>query len=447
MPDLETSFPEPPRPQPTGRLIVTFDPGRDVAEARNIIQNQAGIRALDIRELGDRPLDPPSPGGAEGGFVFSRFGVAVIETGGDTSIRAASLATVDGVRSVRPEFYLFAISELERRYADWVRAGLALLIEGGPRGSDVVPAATRMRTRPARAGEPGVYADTDRWTWGLAAVGANQSPLTGKGVRAAILDTGLDLEHPDFKGRPIVARSFVPDGTVMDVQGHGTHTAGTLAGPSVSKIGRRYGVAPDVSLHIGKVLDDGGSGTEADILRAVNWAIDSKCAVISMSLGRPTQLDEAPDPLYEEVGSAALREGCLIVAAAGNESARSFGYVAPVGAPANSPSIMAVAAVDPRLAVAPFSCGGLAGRGGEVDISGPGTLVYSSFPRPRLARPLQGTSMACPHVAGVAALLAETDPGLRGRRLWDRLIELSREIGPTRDYGSGLVQVPPSVGA
>jgi subtilisin family serine protease len=81
-----------------------------------------------------------------------------------------------------------------------------------------------------------------------------------------------------------------------------------------------------------------------------------------MSLGRPTSPGEKPDPLYEEVGMAALREGCLIIAAAGNESARDFGFIAPVGAPANSSSIMAVAAVDPNMQVAPFSCGGLNGE-------------------------------------------------------------------------------------
>jgi subtilisin len=174
----------------------------------------------------------------------------------------------------------------------------------------------------------------------------------------------------------------------------------------------------------------------------MNWAIDQKCVAISMSLGRPTFPGEKPDPLYEEVGLAALREGSIIIAAAGNESARDFGFIAPVGAPANAPSIMAVAAIDPNLKVAPFSCGGLTFGGGEVNISGPGVSVYSSSPRPQLSRLLPGTSMACPHVTGIAALWAESDPTLRGQSLWDALERSAREIGSFRDYGRGLTQAP-----
>jgi subtilisin family serine protease len=118
---------------------------------------------------------------------------------------------------------------------------------------------------------------------------------------------------------------------------------------------------------------------EGDILRGINWAIDQKCAIISMSLGRPVALGEGPDPTYEEVGAAALSEGSLIVAAAGNESARDFNFIAPVGAPANSPSIMAVAAVDPKLIVGSFSCGGVNPEGGEVNICAPGGFSTIAF--------------------------------------------------------------------
>jgi subtilisin len=336
---------------------------------------------------------------------------------------------------------MFAINDLAGRYDKWVRDGLALL-------TDTVTSAARS-ARGLVVPDFGVaasapFADTDQFTWGLAAIGANTSDFTGRGIRVAVLDTGLDTDHPDFKGREIVPRSFVDgnDLDIHDVQGHGTHTAGTIAGPKVSKIGRRYGVAPDVELHVGKVLNDNGSGREGDILNGMNWAIDQKCVAISMSLGRPTFEGEKSDPLYEEVGTAALDEGCMIIAAAGNESARDFGFIAPVGAPANSSSIFAVAAIDPTLKVAPFSCGGINPGGGEVNVSGPGVSVYSSFPRPQSSRVLQGTSMACPHVAGLAALWAESDPSLRGRRLWDALVESTRRLGAERDFGAGLARVP-----
>jgi subtilisin family serine protease len=98
------------------------------------------------------------------------------------------------------------------------------------------------------------------------------------------------------------------------------------------------------------------------------------------------------------------------------------------------------------MKIAPFSCGGVNKGGGEVDISGPGVSVYSAFPRPRMSRLLQGTSMACPHVAGIAALWAESDPSLTGLRLWEALRRSAKELGTVRDFGSGLMQAPDMVG-
>jgi subtilisin family serine protease len=133
----------------------------------------------------------------------------------------------------------------------------------------------------------------------------------------------------------------------------------------------------------------------------------------------------------------------LIVAAAGNDSHRPSRYIAPVGWPAAAASIMAVAAVDSDLQVASFSNGGINPRGGGVDIAGPGVSVFSSFPMPERYKRLMGTSMATPHVAGVAALWAQSDPGLRGQTLWRALERSALEIGlPKRDVGAGLVQAP-----
>jgi hypothetical protein len=433
-------FPDPPRPQPTGRYLVLFQPDADTSSIAKTVEDSTGAKAIDSRDFGTTSTALDNALSQGNAVVIDRFKVAVIPKVENARARMATLQAAEGVRQTRPEFFMFAIQELEQRYADWVRQGLQLLAEGAVSRAALGRAGTREASFMGASS-----ADTDEYTWGLAAVGAHRSAFTGRGVRIAVLDTGLDLGHPDFEGRPVNAKSFITgedEQDVHDVQGHGTHTAGTIAGPNPSNMGRRYGVAPEVELHVGKVLNDDGSGTEADILNGINWAIDQKCVAISMSLGRPTFPGEKPDPLYEEVGMAALREGSLIIAAAGNESARDFGFIAPVGAPANSSSIMAVAAVDPNMQVAPFSCGGLTGNGGEVNISGPGVSVYSSFPRPRLSRLLQGTSMACPHVAGIAALWAEADSSLRGRRLWEALERSTREIGLFRDFGRGLVQAP-----
>lgn len=430
------ALPEPLRPQPTGRLLVRLQPGVSIKQANKSFSNAMGIRAVGIREFG--PAAAAMSDDADTAMVIEDFNVAIMPAaeGENTAARMSSLKTLDCVMDARQEFFLFAINALTQRYSAWVREGLQILSEGSPS----IAANGLALMEASVAAEK--FADTDAFTWGLLAVGADRTRYTGRGIRVAVLDTGFDLRHPDFEGREITSQSFV-GGSAQDVQGHGTHCAGTILGPRQPTTGRRYGVAPDAELYVGKVLNDSGSGREGDILLGMRWAMHQKCAVISMSLGRPTLPGEKPDPLYEEAGTAALRAGSLIVAAAGNESRRELGFIAPVGAPANAKSIMAVAAVDANMDLAYFSCGGVNGNGGEVNIAGPGVAVYSSAPRPRLTRTLDGTSMACPHVAGVAALWAESDATLRGQALRDAVEGSVRKLKwPPRDVGKGLVQVP-----
>jgi subtilisin len=205
----------------------------------------------------------------------------------------------------------------------------------------------------------------------------------------------------------------------------------------------RFGIAPEASLFVGKILSNKGFGAERDILRGMQWAIDNQCDVISMSLGSVVAEGGKASVLYERIGRAALDKNCLVIAAAGNESSRDFGFIAPVDSPANASTIMAVGALDPKFKIAHFSNGGINGDGGEIDLVGPGVAIFSSVPAPRLFRTMSGTSMACPHVAGIAALWAETNPVLRGKQLWDVLIENARPLPhPKRDAGAGLVQAP-----
>jgi subtilisin family serine protease len=287
------------------------------------------------------------------------------------------------------------------------------------------------------------WADDGQESWGISATGADQSRYTGAGVKLAVLDTGIDLAHPDFVSRQITHASFVPGETVDDIQGHGTHCAGMAAAGSPTAVNvPRYGVAPDAELFIAKVLNNRGTGRQLDIIAGIQWALENGCDIISMSLGRAAGPQEPFDPRYEDIAAEALAEGCLIVAATGNDSARRYRYVAPVGSPANAPSIMAVAAIEADGQVAPYSNGGVGT--GRVDMAAPGSDVFSSVPRPQLYRRLSGTSMACPHVAGVAALWAESDPYLRGQKLWDQLIAAAAPLAgqSTIDIGAGLVKVP-----
>ena len=194
------------------------------------------------------------------------------------------------------------------------------------------------------------------------------------------------------------------------------------------------------AIFAGKVLSNGGSGSDGGILAGIDWAITQGCQVISMSLGADVPRVHPP---YTAAGRRALDKGTLIVAAAGNNAMRTdlkFGFV---GAPANSPYIVAVGALNQQLDVAFFSARTLPDvLGGQVDVAGPGYQVYSSWPMPTRYRAISGTSMATPHVSGLAALWAEAT-GYRGQALWSLLTQNGRRLlAPSLDVGSGLVLAP-----
>jgi len=279
-------------------------------------------------------------------------------------------------------------------------------------------------------------------TWGLQATRVSLSRFSGRGVRVAILDSGLDLHHPDFARRTIVSASFVTDDSVNDTNGHGTYCAGVACGPVSPWQGPRYGVASGADLYIGKIVDENGSGADGNMLAGIDWAVRRGCAVISLSVGTAVAPGESHSRVFEQVAARALAGGTLIVGAAGNTSLRPD-CIAPVDHPANCPSIVAVTAVDSHLQIAPFSCGGVDQDGGVVDLAAPGVAVRSAWPQPALYRSSSGTSMASPYVAGIAALMVEADPSLRGRELRDRLRRAARPLAlPARDVGAGLVQAP-----
>ncbi|MFD9736230.1 S8 family serine peptidase [Umezawaea sp. NPDC059074] len=282
--------------------------------------------------------------------------------------------------------------------------------------------------------------DESVFTWGLQAIGANLSTATGRGIRVAVLDTGFTVAHADFVGRTVTTSSFITGETVDDAHGHGTHCIGTSCGPRRPASGPGYGVAYEAEIYAGKVLSNAGSGSDGGILAGIEWAIANGCAVVSMSLGATVRPGTPYSTIFEQAAARALAKGTLIVAASGNDSRRP-GTVAPTGHPANCPSIMAVGAVDVGRAIAFFSCGTV-DTIGAVDVVAPGVDVYSSWNAAPGTKRLQGTSMATPHVAGVAALMAEKY-GARGFELWARLAQTARRLPlPSTDVGAGLVQAP-----
>jgi subtilisin family serine protease len=400
----------PRRAPPTGRHIVLLRDGLGRRGAQTLYQ-LAGLRVgvSSDNEGRRRAAQHVAPGE---GMLFHRTGAALVHADPD---QLAALGTQAGQELVHiePERVVHAIH-----------------VEGG-----CTPSGTPAAARIAPLNE-----SLD--TWGRQTAGVTVSRFTGRGIRVAILDTGLDLRHPDFLARSIVSESFVPGVGVDDGNGHGTYCAGVACGPAAPAQSPRYGVAADADLYIGKVIADNGSGTDGSILAGIDWAVRNGCAVVSLSVGSPVAPQEPYSAIYEQVAQRALAAGTLIMAAAGNDSLRPD-EIAPVDHPANCPSILAIAALDVYLRIAPFSCGGINAGGGEVDLAAPGVGIRSAWPHPDLYRTDSGTSMAVPFAAGIAALLAEANPTIRGRDLHALLTRSAQALPlPTRDVGAGLTLAP-----
>lgn len=379
--------------EPLGRYVVVLDCPSDDADA--VIRRWVGGGVARSSDFG---VDPPVwPAGGDS-LLLDRLGIAIVRPDPDRAMAMAA-ERIEGVVSVEPEVAVYATGD----------------------GSG------------AGAAEQGL-------TWGLRAIGAGAATARGAGIKVAVLDTGVALDHPELAGRIDLTASFIEGETVTDGNGHGTHCAGTIGGADAPD-GLRYGVAPEVRLMIGKVLSDEGRGGTGSVLAGINWAIENGADIVSMSLGSPASEERPFSPAYEQAARIALENGTLMVAAAGNDSERPE-KLAPVGDPASCPSVVAVAALDRDLAVAAFSNAGLRGEGAEIDLAAPGVDIFSAWPAPDLHRRISGTSMATPHVAGAAALHASAR-GLRGRPLWDALVAGARNLDlPARDVGAGLVRCP-----
>ncbi|TFD53948.1 peptidase S8 [Cryobacterium frigoriphilum] len=411
----------------TGRFIVVFDEseGDPTATLRN-----AGLgNVANSRDFTDQSVDPLEVENADA-TIFSELGIAVVTADrGQARSFAHSAEDRGTIQSISPEL----VHHILKRQGTQTSPGQ------GSQEQDMQQAGLQTGTRSGFGANPLAFQDTPQFTWGLQATDVPSSPWSGRGIRVAVLDTGFDSTHPDFAGRQITTQSFIPNEQAQDGHGHGTHCIGTSTGTNAPASGPRYGIAYGAEIFVGKVLSNAGSGSDGGIIAGINWAVANKVPIISMSLGANVSQVHPP---YTAAGRRALNKGSLIIAAAGNNAARSQGNFGFVGAPANSPHILAVAALEQSLDVANFSARTLAIRGGQVDIAGPGFRVLSSWLMPAKYNTISGTSMATPHIAGLAALWAEAT-GFRGRELWATLVqEGQRLLAPSVDVGSGLGLAP-----
>ncbi len=413
----------------TGRYIVTFKEGAAEEGVASLGAKGMGMRVADARDFEEESVSFEAVGDADA-VTFPEIGVALIGSAAAeerSMTMAAEIASDSPIEVIEPEHFVFSEQILNTAYAVQAQAGsvnlrsLARILEAIAKEAEGTGFDQQFETE-----EDAMVLGA---TWGLNACRVPQSSRSGAGIRVAILDTGLDLGHPDFAGRTIFTNQFVGQ-PVQDLNGHGTHVTGTACGTKTPPgTTPRYGIGHQSIIFVGKVLTNSGSGTQAGVLAGMNWAIANRCPVISMSLGAQVPVNAA----YTAAGQAALNNGCLIIAAAGNAGSGVF-----TGAPANSPTIVAVASLDPNLNPSSFSCSG------KIEIAGPGRDVFSSFPRPTLYKILSGTSMATPHVSGCAALLAQTSAAMRGITLRNRLLALARPLPfPPARVGRGLVQAIP----
>lgn len=277
--------------------------------------------------------------------------------------------------------------------------------------------------------------------WGLGMIKAREAwhISKGEGAKILILDSGVDRSHPAFEGQIFDAKNFVsgseapsPD-PAFDSVGHGTHVAGTALGKELPN--GFSGVAPKAKLLMARVCDETGCSS-ADMIAGIEWGIAQKVQVLNMSFG-----DENQTKLEKEAVAKAEAAGVMVIAATGNDGVGQIYY------PANYQTSYAVGAVDREGKIAEFS-----NYGKGLNIMAPGTDILSSVPVGSKCGNgkadyclYEGTSMASPHVAGVAALVRATNPNLTPKQVRKLLTETAIPAGDALHYGAGIVDAEKAV--
>ncbi len=273
----------------------------------------------------------------------------------------------------------------------------------------------------------------------------------GTGAKVAVLDTGYDPTHPDLAGVVTSSANFTSDPTVVDGNGHGTHVAATIAGNGTGSAGLHGGVAPGARLIVGKVLDSNGQGDDSWVLAGMEWAVANGADVVNMSLGGDPS--DGTDPLSQAIDELSASSKTLFVVAAGNDGPDA-GTVTDPGA---ADAALTVGAVDSSDYLAYFSSRGprSGDHGLKPDVVAPGVGIVAARaagtslgdPVDSLYTSLSGTSMATPHVTGLAAILAAEHPTWDGERIKEAIVDSTDPApGATAfEAGSGRIDAERAV--
>jgi len=272
------------------------------------------------------------------------------------------------------------------------------------------------------------------YQWNLPTIYTSEAWAFSKGksnVVVAVIDTGVDLNHPEFQGKLVKGYNIVnPNKPPLDDDGHGTHVTGIIAantnnGQGIAGITWYNKIMPV------KVLDQSGAGTLFDVAQGIIWATDHGANIINLSLGNYAESKYLHDAIQY-----AYSKNVVLIAATGNDNTSQLGY------PASYPEVIGVSAIDPNQQRAEFS-----NYGDDVDVVAPGVNIASTYPNNQYAA-LSGTSMASPHVAALAALIKSNDPDLSNKDIMKIITETATDLGSNgRDayFGNGEINIEKAV--
>ncbi|UPT73290.1 MAG: S8 family peptidase [Elusimicrobiota bacterium] len=371
------------------RRIVVFQPS--VAKAQRVALAQAAGGRV-VREL---PL----------------INAVVVELG-QLSVAEGRLRALAEVKRVDPDPKINWLQAADARGVDFAAPSAAGILKNIE--------ALKARAKQEAPSEPEPSAPGQETPWGIKRVQAPAAWATtrGQGVKLAVIDTGIDMTHPELSGILKGGWNAISTSTTFnDDNGHGTHCAGTIA--AKDDAAGVVGVAPEIDLYGVKVLDEGGSGTFDDVIAGMLWAVENKMEIASMSLGAGRG-----NPALADAVEVMRKAGVILIAAAGNSGGS-------VGFPAAYPGAIAVAASDSADKLAGFSS-----RGPSVAVIAPGVNVKSTYMGGGYDT-LSGTSMATPHVAGLAALYVATHKGATPEQARAALTAASAKLPNVPDIGQG----------
>ncbi|WP_114907884.1 S8 family serine peptidase [Ornithinimicrobium murale] len=440
---------------PDGRHTATVTPAENAAET-GFWTHQEGddlyVVPLSVQSLIPDQLDP------------ALFNVSDLVEAGYTDDQMGAVPIIATYQEDAPVPAAARSVDSQARELESVN-GLALAVDKTADTPEIAEGLQQLATgTPANArSAPGVLTGLDKiWLDApvaglldhsvpqIGAPTAWEQGFDGTGVNVAVLDSGIDEEHPDLAGQVVARQNFSGSDTTDDLAGHGTHVASTIAGTGAASDGRFVGVAPGAGLINAKVLDDHGNGSTSGVIDGMEWAAEQGADIVNMSLGVRGFYTDGTDPGSLAVNAITEEHGTLFVIAAGNEGPRD----GTVTSPGAADLALTVGAVDRDEDIAYFSSRGprFGDHAVKPEITAPGVDIVAAraggsnpmFPFDDDYAYMSGTSMATPHVAGAAALLAQSRPELEALELKAMLVgsAVPNEDLRVLDQGAGRVNVP-----